>query len=125
MNPRRSPTIRRRRLGAELRRYRDAAGVTFTGRGMFGALSFDDGKTWPVKKLLTPGAGRRVLDAPCNRRWGERYSVLSRDQAESRGYLTGVQTSDGMVHILSSGTHYAFNLAWLKAPPVAETNAPR
>ncbi|MEV6599061.1 helix-turn-helix transcriptional regulator [Actinoplanes sp. NPDC051346] len=28
MNPRRSPTIRRRRLGAELRRYRDTAGVT-------------------------------------------------------------------------------------------------
>lgn len=28
MNPRRSPTIRRRRLGAELRRHRDAAGVT-------------------------------------------------------------------------------------------------
>ncbi len=28
MNPRRSPTIRRRRLGAELRRYRDSAGVT-------------------------------------------------------------------------------------------------
>ncbi|MFI5936070.1 helix-turn-helix domain-containing protein [Actinoplanes sp. NPDC051494] len=28
MNPRRSPTIRRRRLGAELRRYRDGAGVT-------------------------------------------------------------------------------------------------
>jgi transcriptional regulator with XRE-family HTH domain len=28
VNPRRSPTIRRRRLGAELRRYRDAAGVT-------------------------------------------------------------------------------------------------
>jgi transcriptional regulator with XRE-family HTH domain len=28
VNPRRSPTIRRRRLGAELRKYRDAAGVT-------------------------------------------------------------------------------------------------
>jgi transcriptional regulator with XRE-family HTH domain len=28
VNPRPSPTIRRRRLGAELRRYRDAAGVT-------------------------------------------------------------------------------------------------
>lgn len=28
VNPRRSPTIRRRRLGAELRRYREAAGVT-------------------------------------------------------------------------------------------------
>jgi transcriptional regulator with XRE-family HTH domain len=28
VNHRRSPTIRRRRLGAELRRYREAAGVT-------------------------------------------------------------------------------------------------
>ena len=28
MNPRRSPTIRRRRLGSELRRHRDSAGVT-------------------------------------------------------------------------------------------------
>jgi hypothetical protein len=95
---------------------RDAAGAAFDGRGMFAALSFDEGKTWPVKKLITPGDRRRVLDAPCNRRWGEAYSVLDWDQAESRGYLTGTQSDDGTIHLLSSGTHYAFNLAWLKTP---------
>lgn len=94
---------------------RDAAGNDFFGRGMFAALSFDEGRTWPVKKLVTPGDRRRVLDAPCNRRWGEAYSVLDRDRAESRGYLTAVQSPDGMIHVLSSGTHYAFNVAWLKA----------
>ena len=93
----------------------DLAGEVFEGSGMFAALSFDDGRTWPQKKLITPGEPRRVLNAPCNRRWGERYSVLDRDHAESRGYLTATQTGDGMIHLLSSGTHYAFNLAWLKA----------
>jgi hypothetical protein len=88
---------------------------------MFAALSFDEGKTWPVRKLITPGGPRRVLKAPCNRRWGEAFSTLDWNQAEGRGYLTGVQTSDGTIHILSSGTHYAFNLAWLKDPPPTAT----
>ena len=101
----------------------DAAGQTFTGSGMFAALSYDDGQTWPVKKLVTPGGPRRVLDAPCNRRWGESFSVLDRDRAEMRGYLTGVQAPDGMIHLLSSGTHFAFNLAWLKSPHPAERQA--
>lgn len=98
---------------------RDARGEAFEGRGMFAALSFDEGKTWPVRKLITPGEPRRVLDAPCNRRWGEEFSVLDRDRAETRGYLTGVQAPDGMIHVLSSGTHYAFNLAWIETPPPA------
>lgn len=93
----------------------DTSGEMFEGSGMFAALSFDEGRTWPMKKLITPGAPRRLLDAPCNRRWGERYSLLDRDRAEGRGYLTAIQTPDSMIHLLSSGTHYAFNLAWLKA----------
>lgn len=79
------------------------------------SISGDEGRTWPHLKLITPGGPRRVLNAPCNRRWGERYSLLDRDRAESRGYLTAVQTGDGMIHLLSSGTHYRFNLAWLQA----------
>jgi len=97
----------------------DMAQKAFKGSGMFAALSYDEGCTWPHIKLITPGAPRRVLNAPCNRRWGERYSLLDRECAESRGYLTAVQTGDGMIHLLSSGTHYCFNLAWLQAdlPP--------
>jgi hypothetical protein len=83
------------------------------GVGMYAALSYDEGKTWPVRKLITPGAGRRVLDAPCNLRWGEAYSVLDKTHSERRGYLTVAQAPDGMIHLLSSGTHYAFNLKWI------------
>ena len=47
--------------------------------------------------------------------------LLSRDSAEPRGYLSVCQTPDGLIHLISSKQHYAFNLAWLKAPaPAAE-----
>lgn len=97
----------------------DAAGETVEGHGMFAALSFDEGKSWPVLKLVTPGGPPRILDAPCNQRWGEQFSTLDRNRAESRGYLTAAQAVDGMIHVLSSGTHYAFNLAWIKQPIAA------
>lgn len=90
-------------------------GKSKKGIGMYAAVSYDEGKTWPVRKLVTPGAGRRVLDAPCNLRWGEEYSVLDETHAERRGYLTVTQAPDGMIHLLSSGTYYAFNLAWIEA----------
>lgn len=89
-------------------------GKSKKGIGMYAAISYDEGKTWPVRKLITPGTGRRVLDAPCNLRWGEAYSVLDETHAERRGYLTVTQAPDGMIHLLSSGTYYAFNLAWIE-----------
>ncbi|MFW6326705.1 MAG: SUMF1/EgtB/PvdO family nonheme iron enzyme [Bacteroidota bacterium] len=94
----------------------DSNGNEFIGKGMFAALSFDEGKTWPVKKLITPGEPKKILDAPCNHRWGKEFSTLSKNRAESRGYLTATQSPDGLIHLLSSGTHYAFNLKWLMEP---------
>ncbi len=67
--------------------------------------------------MITPGDGRYMLDAPCNLRWGESHSILDVNRGESRGYLTATQSQDGMIHVLSSGTHYAFNLAWLLQSP--------
>lgn len=92
----------------------DAAGNTFTGTGMYAALSYDEGRTWPVRKLITDGQ-HRVLDAPSNKRWGEEFGTLDYNRAEGRGYLTATQSPDGMIHVLSSGTHYSFNLAWVEA----------
>lgn len=86
------------------------------GIGMYAALSYDEGKTWPVRKLVTPGEGDLILDAPCNYRWGKEVSVLNKDHAERRGYLTVEQAPDGMIHLLSSGTHYSFNIAWILEP---------
>lgn len=87
-----------------------------SGKGMFAALSFDEGKTWPIRKLITPGDKKRLLKAPSNYRWGEQSGILDSDRAEAYGYLTATQTADGIIHILSSGTHYAFNLNWLMLP---------
>lgn len=94
---------------------KDKNNQEFIGRGMFAALSYDEGESWPVKKLITNGK-RDTLNAPANVRWGEDFSILDKSRAESRGYLTAEQTPDGFIHILSSGTHYSFNLAWLKEP---------
>lgn len=30
--------------------------------------------------------------------------------------MAGCQSQDGIIHLITSQRHYAFNLAWLKAP---------
>ena len=42
------------------------------------------------------------------------------DTAEPRGYLSVCQTPDGVIQLISSRQHYAFNLAWLEADPPAK-----
>ncbi len=86
----------------------DGKGGSFTGYGMYAALSFDDGMTWPVRKLLTPGSGTYDGGA-----WTGTFTA-SHDQAEHAGYLASTQTPDGIIHLISSRLHYRFNLAWLK-----------
>lgn len=82
-------------------------GDEFVGHGMFAALSFDDGNTWPVRKLLTPGEGE--FDGGAHT--GSFTATPTR--AEHAGYLAATQTPDGIVHLISSRLHYRFNLAWL------------
>jgi hypothetical protein len=42
--------------------------------------------------------------------------TLGPDTAEPRGYLSVCQGFDGVIHLISSKQHYAFNSAWIKAP---------
>ncbi|OAI58056.1 hypothetical protein AYO49_05940 [Verrucomicrobiaceae bacterium SCGC AG-212-N21] len=90
-----------------------AAGDTeFTGYGMFGAVSFDDGKTWPVKKLITPGGKERTLNSI-----DRTMFTMSNTMAEPCGYLATTQTRDGNIQLITSKNHYVLNLAWLKQLP--------
>jgi hypothetical protein len=82
----------------------DAEGQTRPVHGMFAALSFDEGKTWPHVKLIP-----RDSDHP--------------DMADGGGYLSCVQTLDHVIHLLSSRRYYRFNLAWLKQPHPASATA--
>ncbi len=88
--------------------FKTKEGKTYTGYGMFAALSFDEGKTWPVKKLLTDGK-TRYMDGGA---WTGLF-VMNDTLAEPRGYLAATQTPDRVIHLLSSKNHYRFNLSWL------------
>ena len=77
--------------------------------GMFAALSFNDGQTWPIKKLVTAGGPGRELDGGGN----TGKFVMDDTHAEPRGYLAATQTPDGVIHLISSALHYEFNLEWL------------
>ena len=90
----------------------DAAGKLRRISGMFAALSFDDGKTWPIRKPVTPGGPIQQLTNVVL----TGTVLLDDTHAEPRGYLSACQTPDGVIHVISSGLHYAFNLAWAKTP---------
>jgi len=97
----------------------DAAGKKRQIYGMLAALSFDDGKTWPVKKPVTPGGPARQMTGVVL----TGSFLLDDTHAEPRGYLSACQTPDGVIHVISSGLHYSFNLNWLKTPiPAAPSN---
>ena len=83
-------------------------GSTFTGYGMYAAVSFDEGKTWPVKKLLTDGKERWLYGGGFTG-----YFKMDRIHAEPKGYLAVTQSPDNVIHLFSSSLHYQFNLSWL------------
>lgn len=85
----------------------DGEGTIFHMNGMFAAVSFDEGKTWPVKKLISD-AETRYLDGGG---WTGIFEMNSTN-AEPMGYLAATQTPDNLIHVVSSNIHYRFNLPW-------------
>ncbi len=80
--------------------------------GLFAALSFNEGRTWPARRLLSPGGPGRELNGGA---WTRGF-VLDHEHAEPKGYLASVQAPDGVIHLISRALHHRFNLAWLKTP---------
>lgn len=93
----------------------DAAGREHTINGLFGALSLDDGETWPHVRLLVPDNGRRQEIETMG---GGRIQVDGA-QGEVLGYCSVCQSADGVIHVVSSHNHYAFNQKWLQTPAPA------
>lgn len=82
---------------------------SFGKSGLYVALSYDEGATWPVNKLLTDGK-TRTLDGGA---WTGTFT-LDATHAEPKGYLACTQSPNGTIHLLSSRVHYRFNLAWVE-----------
>ena len=92
----------------------DASGKSRVVEGLYGALSYDEGKTWSKMRLITDdGQGREIPTTD------GRMFRMSRESAEPRGYLSICQGQNGVIHLISSINHYAFNLKWLETPAPA------
>jgi formylglycine-generating enzyme required for sulfatase activity len=88
--------------------FTDHEGQAYRGYGLYASLSYDEGTSWPARRLLTPGKGEYGTAGHT------RHFRADATHAEPRGYLAATQTPDGMIHLISSGLHYRFNLAWLE-----------
>lgn len=69
----------------------------FKGVGLYAAVSYDEGKTWPDRRLI-------AADGKTN--------------ADINGYLAITQTRDNRIQLITSQNHYVFNLAWIKDVPL-------
>lgn len=92
---------------------KDGEGVLNTVKGLYAALSFDEGKTWPVafRRVISDLEGNEELEfeaAP----W-QRTHTLTRSEGQEDGYMTATQTPDGMIYLSDGKIVYSFNLAWL------------
>lgn len=93
-------------------KFKKADGKEFTGFGLFAAVSFDEGQTWPVRRLITPGGADHDLPSI-----DRSMFVCGDTMAERAGYLAAIQARDGRIHLVSSKNHYVMNLGWLKTLP--------
>jgi len=75
----------------------DASGKPRGCSGLFAALSFDEGETWPVRRLITDDGRPREVDGGGNT---GRFT-LGPDSAEPRGYLSICQTPDGVIQLIT------------------------
>jgi len=87
---------------------------------LFAAISHDEGKTWPATRIITDG----VPEHPVETIDGGRIR-MSAATSEPQGYLAATQARDGIINLISSLNHYAFNKAWLEQPRNAIARAPQ
>jgi len=90
----------------------DASGEQREVRGLFAAVSTDQGRTWPYKRLVSDdGPGTAVESTNGG------LFLMNERNAEYQGYLSVCQSLDGVINLITSREHYAFNLKWLMPPP--------
>lgn len=92
----------------------DASGTQRAVSGMYAALSFDEGETWPMRRLISDDGPDREVESTMRRTF-----IMGKSSAENFGYLSACQGKNGLIHLISDKNHYSFNLAWLKTPSPA------
>jgi formylglycine-generating enzyme required for sulfatase activity len=98
----------------------DISGAQRPITGLSAALSTDEGKTWPYRRLVSDDGPRREVGTMD----GDPI-IMDASNSEPVGYLAVCQSADGIINLVSSYQHYAFNTKWLMtAPPTAPPPPP-
>ena len=88
--------------------------------GMIAAVSYDEGKTWPHRRVISDGKPEHGAYTLANG-----WTRMSPATSEPIGYLAATQSRNGMIHLISSVSHYAFNLAWVRQGQPAGERGPQ
>ncbi len=90
---------------------KDATGVERPITGLYCAVSFDDGATWPIRRPVSDDGPGRMVET-----MDGRFCMMSKTTSEPAGYVASCQGANGLIHLISSRLHHTFNLAWLNTP---------
>jgi len=93
----------------------DASGKERLVTGLFAALSYDEGKTWPKKRLVTHDGPVTIHETMDGRKF-----ELGFNTAEPGGYNSICQATNRVIHLITSRQHYEFNLKWIETAPPDE-----
>ena len=97
----------------------DVSGTERSVRGLYAAVSHDDGKSWPHKRLVSHDGPPTAVETS-----GGGLFTLSATNGEPHGYMSVCQSTNGLIHLISSRQHYSFNFKWLLTPAPAVTTRP-
>jgi len=92
----------------------DASGKQRDVTGMYVAVSRDSGRTWPHVRLVSHDGTDQTVETMDGRPF-----TLGVQSAEPGGYLSMCQAPNGVIHLITSRQHYAFNLKWAETPAPA------
>jgi sulfatase modifying factor 1 len=89
---------------------KDANGKEAKVEGTYAAVSWDEGETWPVKRVMSnvKTGSKKYLAGPWNRE-----ITLDATHGQNKSYWAATQAPNGIIHLNDSRLNYAFNLAWL------------
>ena len=98
---------------------KDANGKAAKVSGTYAALSWDEGNTWPVKRVLSDvkSGSKDYVMGPWNKPF-----ALDATHGQARAYWAATQSPDGIVYLSDGRLSYAFNLAWLTQSPARSSD---
>jgi sulfatase modifying factor 1 len=85
----------------------DVSGKTRPVVGLYSAVSLDEGLTWPHVRVISDDGDGRAIETI-----GGGLISFDATNSEQMGYLSVCQAQNGVIHLVSSRQHYAFNLKW-------------